>query len=192
MYNLKKGRNRKKSKHHSNDSNIWTVQMPRRMVLGTMGIFLLIPMILFVYKELHLPSMDEQLLRGNQHHGPTNHDGTIARKKKANRNQEYVTWMANFLTNEEVDEEEEDNEGLLDSADIGGAMTDLNETIHNNNNNNYDGNRPNETTGGLDHLFFPNSIVGEDGSADQGMTTINDDHEENEEEMDASENDANH
>ena len=168
--------------------------MPRRMVLGTMGIFLLIPMILFVYKELHLPSMDEQLLRGNQHHDPTNHDGTIARKKKANRNQEYVTWMANFLTNEEVDEEEEDNEGLLDSADIGGAMTDLNETIHNNNNNNnYDGNRPNETTGGLDHLFFPNNnIVGEDGSADQGMTTINDDHEENEEEMDASENDANH
>ena len=55
MYNLRKS-NKKKSKHTNDDANIWTVQMPRRILFGTMGIFLLIPVLIFVYKEC----IDEQ------------------------------------------------------------------------------------------------------------------------------------
>lgn len=112
MYNVRKSRsNKKKSKpsdshHHTN--NIWTVQMPKRMLFGTMGIFLLIPVLVFVYKEMHLPKKSE-LVRGN-HDSSSSSSSNMSMMKKSN--QEYVSWMANFLGNEET--EDDDAVGAVD------------------------------------------------------------------------------
>jgi hypothetical protein len=136
MYNVRKGRNKKKSKHQS-DANIWTVQMPKRMLFGTMGIFLLIPVLIFVYKEMHLQSIDEKELRGSRSNEPTS-DGTIV-VKKANRNQEYASWIANILGTDEDDEGDE----VLDSA-ASDANRGINETISK---EIYGSSSNNETTG---------------------------------------------
>ena len=154
--------------------------MPRRMLLGTMGIFLLIPVLIFVYKEWHLQSMDEQLLRGNQYHDHST-DGKIV-LKKAKRNQEYVTWMANFLTNEEAEEEEDAGDVVLDSAEMA-AIMDINETIHN---EKFDTNSNNETTGDLDDLFVKNhdEVEDEEDDSNTKKVTIHEDLDEDEKGMD--------
>ena len=146
MYTIRRGRTLKKRlKHHSNsshESSIWTVQIPKRILFGTMGIFLLIPVLLFVYKELHLPNAKE--LRGTPNEDSSSRDGTYVIQKSNTRNQEYVTWMANFLaTNEEVedDEDAEDEDGdqvpllLTPPTTSSSAVVDINETIHNDSNN---------------------------------------------------------
>ena len=131
MYNVRKSRsNKKKSKpsdsHHH--TNIWTVQMPKRMLFGTMGIFLLIPVLVFVYKEMHLPKKSE-LVRGN-HDSSSSSSSNMSMMKKSN--QEYVSWMANFLGNEEMED------------DVVGAV-DVNETTIDQDRSDTN---DNETTGG--------------------------------------------
>jgi hypothetical protein len=157
MYNIRKGRTKKKLKHHNNEfSSIWTVQMPKRMLFGTMGIFLLIPVVLFVYKEMHLPHLDEKELRGKRHNDLSS-DGKFV-VKMSNRNQEYVTWMANFLANEEVDDEDEETEAQLDSAALA-AIMDSNETISN---ENFDNNAIGATSDMHDDLFVKSKMRGEE------------------------------
>ncbi len=141
--------------------------MPKRMLFGTMGIFLLIPVLIFVYKEMHLPKETE--LRGN--HDSSSYGSN--RMKKSNRNQEYVSWMANFLGNEEADDMEDD----------GAASLEVNETtIHQ---DRLDTN--NETTDGGGGWNDNNDgeIKESDGTKTKG---INEDREDEDEEEDENEN----
>jgi hypothetical protein len=88
---------KKSSKRKLNDA-IWTVQMPQRMLWSTLGIFLIFPMLIFVWKEFHIKSVDQnELLRGKEN-TPTTPNGL-----KKSKNKDFVTWMANHLPPEDFD-----------------------------------------------------------------------------------------
>jgi hypothetical protein len=91
---------KKSSKKKMADATLWSqVQMPKRMLWSTMSIFLVIPVLLFLWKETHIRSIDQAELRGKQYGGKSVLSATMVRKK--NKHQEFVTWMANQATPEE-------------------------------------------------------------------------------------------
>jgi hypothetical protein len=108
LYNLRKNRHshKRKSKHDASNtgntgSSIWTVQMPTRILFSTMGIFLLLPVLLFVYKELHIQTIQPKDLRGIRQYKDRSN---VYIAKGADQNQEYVTWMTDHLDGDEVEE----------------------------------------------------------------------------------------
>ena len=77
----------------SKGSKSWHVKIPRRMLLTVLTVFLLLPVIIFMWKETHL--------HPQEHH---EHSTTVAR---GHRHQAYATWM-------EDAEKEASSEHLLD------------------------------------------------------------------------------
>jgi hypothetical protein len=93
LYNSLKQHQRRKTKSPTSSSSlpssgIWTVQIPKRMLLSTLGVFLVFPILIFIWKETHLakPVKDSGSLR--------NRDGS-AHTHASNRNNPLASWVAN-------------------------------------------------------------------------------------------------
>jgi len=89
---LKNRRSSKYRKFKDDESGgLWTVQIPKRMLLSTLGIFLVIPLTLFLWKEMHVTNAGgaSDQLRGGAGH---------AQLKKKNR---FVTWMEDGVPEDE-------------------------------------------------------------------------------------------
>lgn len=87
------------SKNNNNSNGgggMWTVQIPKRMLLSTVGVFLVLPLVIFLWKETHLKSTDMDIqLRG----------GTTTSKYKTAKNR-FVTWMEDNLPEDVYNETE--------------------------------------------------------------------------------------
>ena len=89
---LKNRRSSKYRKFKDDESGgLWTVQIPKRMLLSTLGVFLVIPLTLFLWKEMHVTNEGgaSDQLRGGAGH---------AQLKTKNR---FVTWMEDGVPEDE-------------------------------------------------------------------------------------------
>jgi hypothetical protein len=99
----------------ANEAALWTqVQMPPRLLWSTLGIFLILPVLMFLWKETHIQSMDSAELRGQKYGGKASVlSSHRMRQKKQHR--EFVTWMANQVAPEEEELVEMANETVSSS-----------------------------------------------------------------------------
>lgn len=98
-------------------SGIWTVQIPKRMLFSTLGVFLILPLLIFVWKETHLQPADPS--NGDQLRGS---NGNAVQLKEKNR---FVTWMEDNLPEDLYNE----TDGSDGDGGVGGGAIFLPEPI---------------------------------------------------------------
>lgn len=84
-----------------NSNEIWTVEVPKRMLFSTLGVFLVLPLLIFVWKELHPARNASSELRGTK------------QKITHNGKNKYVTWMEDNLPEFNETEVEQEESGLV-------------------------------------------------------------------------------
>jgi hypothetical protein len=91
LYHSLKQHQRRKAKSPSSSSSlpsggIWTVQIPKRMLLSTLGVFLVFPLLIFIWKETHLKPLNNNSSLRNRDDNAHTH--------AINRNNPLASWVA--------------------------------------------------------------------------------------------------
>lgn len=112
-------------KGSSNNNNIWTVQMPKRMLVSTLGVFLIFPLLIFLWKETHLtPSLDALKKQQQLRTGPV-----VVHSSKQDA---FMTWVKDGLpaesNNNETAVEDEGSDSIEEVESIHSNLENGNET----------------------------------------------------------------